>query len=504
MFLDSPTFTYGIILLATALYFLNWLKEHKASEYPLISNVPALGPTAPLLSYWGAFRFMISCQEMLAEGHAKFGGSPFRIATRRYWHYIVSDPKLLDELRRAPDDEMSFAVAVSEALEFEYALGVAALKDTYHVPIIKTTLTRNLSYLYGAIYDEICNAFADCIPAKDEWIAMPAMDTVMQVVARTSARIFVGLPLCRNQEFLDISVNYTTDVVKTGLILNIVPVFLKPTANRLINRVDRTIDRTYALLSSTMEERRAMMEQCGDEWTDKPNDLLQWLMEAAEGVEREPRALAARLLMVCFAAIHTTSMSFTHALYHLAAHPEYMKPLREDVEAIVAEHGWSKDSLQKMRKVDSFLKECQRFQGIGIVFLERKVLKDYTFSDGTFIPKGSCVSTSKMATHDQREYYDDPCVFKPWRFSDMPDETGEGTKYQLANTSMKFLPFGVGKHACPGRYFAANELKTMMAHLVMTYDVRMEKPGEIPRVLRFGTTTSPNRTAKVLFRKRKD
>ncbi|EKM50979.1 uncharacterized protein PHACADRAFT_262885, partial [Phanerochaete carnosa HHB-10118-sp] len=359
---------------------------------------------------------------MLAEGHAKFGGSPFRIATRQYWHYIVSDPKLIDELRRAPDDELSFIDAAAEGLELEYTMGVAAPKNMYHVPIIKTTLTRNLSHLYGGIYDEICSAFADRVPAEDEWTAVPAMDAIMEVVARTSARIFVGLPLCRNQEFLDIAVNYTTDVVKTGLILNMVPVPLKPIVNRLINKVDKTVDRTYALLSSTIDERRRMMEQYGDDWPDKPNDLLQWLMEAAEGVEREPRALAARLLVVCFAAIHTSSLSFTHALYHLAAHPEYMKPLREE------------DSLQKMRKVDSFLKECQRFEGIGSLFLGRKALKDYTFSDGTFIPKGSYVSTSKMAIHDTCEYYDEPHVFDPWRFSNMRDETGEGTKHQMVNT----------------------------------------------------------------------
>ncbi|EKM50926.1 uncharacterized protein PHACADRAFT_262822 [Phanerochaete carnosa HHB-10118-sp] len=159
------------------------------------------------------------------------------------------------------------------------------------------------------------------------------------------------------------------------------------------------VDRMCALLSSTINERRSMMEQYGDDWPDKPNDLLQWLMEAAEGIEREPRALAARVLAVCFAAIHTFSMSFTHALYHLAAHPEYTKPLREEVEAIVAEYGWSKDSLQKMHKVDSFLKECQRLDSLISFLIERKALKDFTFFDGTFIPKGSHVSTSRVMVH---------------------------------------------------------------------------------------------------------
>lgn len=58
--------------------------------------------------------------------------------------------------------------------------------------------------------------------------------------------------------------------------------------------------------------------------------------------------------------------SFTQALYHLAGNPEYMQPLREEVESIVATHGWSKDSLNKMRKIDSFMRESQRFNGLGL------------------------------------------------------------------------------------------------------------------------------------------
>ena len=39
--------------------------------------------------------------------------------------------------------------------------------------------------------------------------------------------------------------------------------------------------------------------------------------------------------------------------------------MREEVESIVAEQGWSKESLQKMRKVDSFIKESMRMDGLS-------------------------------------------------------------------------------------------------------------------------------------------
>ena len=57
--------------------------------------------------------------------------------------------------------------------------------------------------------------------------------------------------------------------------------------------------------------------------------------------------------------------TFTHALYNLAAHTEYIQPLREEVEGIIAEEGWTKASLGKMRKLDSFLKESQRVNGVA-------------------------------------------------------------------------------------------------------------------------------------------
>lgn len=57
--------------------------------------------------------------------------------------------------------------------------------------------------------------------------------------------------------------------------------------------------------------------------------------------------------------------SFAYALFTLAANPEFIQPMREEVDKVVAEDGWSKAAMQKMRKVDSFLRECQRMYGLG-------------------------------------------------------------------------------------------------------------------------------------------
>jgi cytochrome P450 len=43
----------------------------------------------------------------------------------------------------------------------------------------------------------------------------------------------------------------------------------------------------------------------------------------------------------------------------------------------------------------------------------------------------------------------------------------------FTSTAADSLYFGHGKHACPGRFFAATELRLLLAHLVTHYDLRL-------------------------------
>jgi len=60
---------------------------------------------------------------------------------------------------------------------------------------------------------------------------------------------------------------------------------------------------------------------------------------------------------------------------------------------------------------------------------------------------------------------------------------------QFVSVSPSSLTFGLGRHACPGRFFAANEIKMICAVLLMNYDVALPE-GESERYenLTFGHT----------------
>ena len=195
-----------------------------------------------------------------------------------------------------------------------------------------------------------------------------------------------------------------------------------------------------------------------------------------------------------------------------------MQPLREEVEEVVKSEGWTKAGLDKMHKIDSFIKESQRLNSLGsrkwsppptpdlttkifLVALARVAVNDFTFSDGTTVPRGTRVSVSAHNAHFNEKVYENPSKFDGFRFSKMREE-GLAKNVGMVSSSLDHLSFGHGRHVCPGRYFAACELKLMLAHIVTTYDVKLEIEGVRPLDMWVIITCVPNLNASVLFRKR--
>lgn len=53
--------------------------------------------------------------------------------------------------------------------------------------------------------------------------------------------------------------------------------------------------------------------------------------------------------------------TFTHAFYSILCRPQYIEPLRAEIDQWVEKAGWTKESLDGMRLLDSFIKESHRF-----------------------------------------------------------------------------------------------------------------------------------------------
>ena len=52
-------------------------------------------------------------------------------------------------------------------------------------------------------------------------------------------------------------------------------------------------------------------------------------------------------------------------MYRILANPKYLESLREEVDAVIEKEGWTKAGIDKMHKIDSFLRETQRVDGLS-------------------------------------------------------------------------------------------------------------------------------------------
>ena len=54
-----------------------------------------------------------------------------------------------------------------------------------------------------------------------------------------------------------------------------------------------------------------------------------------------------------------------------------------------------------------------------------------------------------------------------------------------------FITFGGGKHACPGRFFAVNEIKICLHKLILKYNFRTENSKIVPPIILFSVCFPP-------------
>ncbi|KAH9975542.1 cytochrome P450 [Lactifluus volemus] len=472
----NVSFLAGILILVSL--FLSWYRRD-----PLLSAIPTVGFSDPILSYISAVQFNFDGFRMLKEGYEKTRPGLFKIASFRRWMILVAGSELIEDVRKAPDNVLSMLELSLETLQLEYTLKLLNMDDLYQTDVIRSKLTRNISGILEEVRDELVTALEEVIQTRDdEWIKVPIVETMQRVICAVSNRVFVGLPLCRNRDYQTLNLTFAVNAVKSAAIIGMFPKPLKPIVSRILSNLPSQIRQAIEFIRPMVEERFAKMEEFGEDWDNKPNDMLMWLMSEAKGVERSLDGLARRLLLVNLAAIHTTSLTFTQVFYRVLANPECVNSLREEVEAVVAEEGWTKAGLDKLHMIDSFIRESQRVDGLTFLTMLRLALRPFTFSNGVTIPAGTLVALPASAVHRDEELYPNPEEFDGFRFSKLRESDGDSvtSRHQVVSTSTEHLAFGLGRHTCPGRVFAANMIKALLAHMVVTYDMKFEEGTEAP------------------------
>ena len=283
-----------------------------------------------------------------------------------------------------------------------------------------------------------------------------------------------------------------------------VPSILRPFAYWFIPQCRscrRAVRDAHKLIDPEVERRiRAVDEAVArGEKPQKTANAIGWIYEVSQGRKID---YASAQLSLTLAAIHTTTEITTQAVFDLCQYPEIVDGLREEVIQVIGEHGWAKTSLYKLKLMDSFLKESQRFRPLASTSMNRFVEEEITLSDGTVLPKSSRINV--MTNFMNPKVYPNPETFDAARFAKMRAQSGNENSWQLVTTNSDFLLFGHGQYACPGRFFASNEVKIALCQMLLKYEWRFLPGEDRPESQKFETNSGVSTTGKVEFRRRKE
>ncbi|KAE8317069.1 cytochrome P450 [Aspergillus transmontanensis] len=475
---NSVTLLITVTVAAIALYFSS----------PK-SNLPIVNDKKP----W-EFRLIKARKRFLADAHnlikAGLAKAPaFQIVTEN-GKRVVLDAKYANELRS--HDDLSFGLHTANDFH-AHITGFQPFKqgsndDEIFQNAVRMKLTQSLGNLTQPLVDETVVALQTSWTDDTNWHAIPLKSNILKIVAQLSSRIFLGDQICRNPNWLRITVDYTVDAFKAAEELRLWP------------KMFRSIE-AQAIIGPVLDARRKDKQaaiSAGKE-PERYNDAMEWLEECAKGRSYEP---AFGQLIFSVAAIHTTSDMLTQVLYDLCGRDALVQALREEVITVVQEEGWKKPTLYKLKLMDSVLKESQRLKPISVVSMRRVATADLKLSDGTYIPKGTFLAVSSDRMWDS-EIYPNPLEFDGYRFLKLREVPGHETSAQVVSPSPEHMGFGFGRHACPGRFFAINEVKIALCHILLKYEFKLPD-GTVPRARKFGVSFNSDPTTNLMIRRRQE
>ncbi|KAK0665002.1 Cytochrome P450 monooxygenase pyr3 [Lasiodiplodia hormozganensis] len=488
---------------ATVLLALLWHLVQDEKPYP---GFPLIGKQkGEWLNTKAKERMINHANEILKDGYKRYNGKPFQVIADTGPTIILS-PQMAQEIRN--DDRLSFMQAVErvflpwyKGLE-PFGAGVSE-HDVFRVSI-RQNLTQSLGSITESLSQETTYVLNLLLPdVTTEWTGVTWVPVAAKIAARLSAKVFLGEPLCRNEEWLTLSLTYAIDGFQAARDLRWWPPFMR--------RLVHAFSPEFGKLQAKMKEARRIIEPevaarkrarrealLAGEKPHKAADAIEWMDEHAQD---EPYDIPLAQVALSFAAIHTTSGMISSLLWELTANPEYIDDLRKEIIDVISDDGgWKKTSLYKMKLLDSCMKEAQRLHVIGALAMNRKVTTPVTLSDGTYLPAGTHLALPTWPMKDPDFYGPDADKFDGRRFLEKREQPGNEHRWQFVTTSPEHLGFGHGQHACPGRFFASNEIKIAMAHLLLKYDWKFE--GEPPLKSLRESEWVPDPTAKIWVKKR--
>lgn len=180
-------------------------------------------------------------------------------------------------------------------------------------------------------------------------------------------------------------------------------------------------------------------------------------IETEDGERFSDDDVVNHMIFLMMAAHDTSTITTSTILQLLGQHPQWQERCRAEALALGPEPTLAE--LEGLEALDWVMKETLRLHA-PVPVLVRRTVED-TVVQGYRIPAGTDVLVGVQFSHVMEEYWTNPLVFDPERFS---PARREDKSHRYA-----WEPFGGGVHKCIGLYFAGMEVKAIMHRLLRHY-----------------------------------
>ncbi|XWS68521.1 hypothetical protein CRYUN_Cryun04dG0097600 [Craigia yunnanensis] len=164
------------------------------------------------------------------------------------------------------------------------------------------------------------------------------------------------------------------------------------------------------------------------------------------------------ILVLVLAGTDTTAATLEWALSALLNHPDVLKKARDELDAKVGQENLiDEPHISELPYLQNIKSETFRLYPAAPLLVPHLASHDCTIDEYN-VPRNTMVLINAWAINRDPKLWDDPLIFKTERF-----ENGETESY-------KFMPFGLGRRACPGANLAQRVVGLTLGSLIQCFD----------------------------------
>lgn len=192
--------------------------------------------------------------------------------------WLIQQPD--DVLAARPPQVGRFAIPyLAPALDFNH--------DMFMMDVIRKDLTRSLGKLQPDVFHDMHKSVDGLFGLDDQqWREVPLFATMQKIIFKSTNRVFVGLPLCHNEAFLNSSAAFAQWLGAGAVVVGqLMPSIFKPFFGYLIAvPIYIARMRSFQHLIPVFQDRMRDIRRKRTDPSfmfDAPKDMITWMVTAA-------------------------------------------------------------------------------------------------------------------------------------------------------------------------------------------------------------------------------